>query len=163
MRHRPVFCFEKWVHVDDPHVGARVEAESAARDPSRKQASKKDDRYQVLRVQNHTLTVDIRGIDKVVSIDRFTLTKTHQEAGPATEISQRERADGTAHTENCLVLDDKDGGHPQIYTIEKLVADLQQDEVVQHRVRFYGYAPEKNSWESSKHIFQHFVNRVQNR
>lgn len=96
--HRPVFRIGDWVYVEKPPVTKQREAKSAAKDPSRKLASKKDGPCRVLR--DHTLTIDIRVAHIFVSNHRVTLARTHQEAEPATEVSQGERANGSTDGEN---------------------------------------------------------------
>lgn len=74
VRHRSVFRPEDWVYVDELPLVKQGEAESAAKDLSRKLAPKKDNPLRIFKVKDHKLTVNVRGIHNVVSNDRVDLS-----------------------------------------------------------------------------------------
>lgn len=159
VRHQLVVLPKGWVYVDKPPVAKRWDAETAAKYPSSLPALKEDGPYQVRRVKTHTMTVDIRGIHNLISINRVTLARTHRGAGLSTESPQDERVDGRADAESRPALDDEDADHPLEYSAKKFVAGRQQDDVTQYRERWYGYKPREGSWDPVEHIPQHFIKR----
>lgn len=138
-------------------VVKRGEAKSAAKDPSKKLASKKEGPYWELRVQENTLIVGTSGIHSFISIERVTFAMIHQEAEVETENPQGEQYDDKAELEGRPALKNKDATHPQKYAVEKYVADRQPDGIAQYRVWWYIYAPEKETWKLSEHITWHLI------
>lgn len=139
MPHWPVFLPENWVYVNKSPAAQQNEAASATNDQSLKLATKEDGLCCVLAVKDYTRTVDIRRIFDIVLIDFGTLAETHEKVKPATGISQGEQTDKSAGAESRPTLDDNDSNHPQKDTVEKHVADNQQDYVTQYRVWEYGH------------------------
>lgn len=84
----------------------------AARDPLRELPPKMDSPYPVLRIQDHMLTVDIRGTHSIMSTHRVTFARTHQENKPATGVLQVKQADQSTNAESHPALKDNSTDHP---------------------------------------------------
>lgn len=108
--------------MDKLLLSKRDEAESAAKDPLSKLASKKDGPFWVLIVYGHILKADFEGIHIAVSISRVILARTHQEPKAAISISRGNPDVGKADLESRTPSDSEDGDHSHEYTMEKLVA-----------------------------------------
>lgn len=105
VRRYPVFRIGDWVYLDRPPVWKKTAAEKISEAPSRKLAPKKGGPYRVLKVQRHTVTIDLKGIHKIVSIDGVTLATT------ATEVPRTadETTDQPPYEEVQTSHDDEDG------------------------------------------------------
>lgn len=93
----------------------------ATEDPSRILAPKKEVPYRVMRVQAHTMTIDVSGVHNVVLIDRATLATTATEAGtpsgsPAEAPTERQNA------QNARIMVEDGTERPQEYVVERLIA-----------------------------------------
>lgn len=71
------------------------------------------------------LTVEIWGLQNVVSIDRTTLATTREEVGTATSIPKVEQNDNFFDAENRFQLKEENIDSPQLYAIRKWVDDRQ--------------------------------------
>lgn len=69
-------------------------------DPSRKLAVEKDRPIRILQVRKNTVTVDLNGIHKTVSIDRTTLASTAKEATSAAEEERQENVQNNKTSTN---------------------------------------------------------------
>lgn len=106
-----MFRLKDWVYVHKPPVDNQIEAYLAAKDSSRKLAPKKGGLYQVVSLQNHTLSVDIGEIHNVVSIDGVIFVRARQEDEVATGSPQAEQDDEKAISEIRSTSDDESVDH----------------------------------------------------
>lgn len=114
-------------------------------DPSWKLVSRKDGSFSVLQIRNHTVTVDVNGIDNVLSIDRIMLAKTAEEALQATK---------TKRCEDVPFEADNIGDE---YVVKRTVRHKDDVGETKYFVRWYGYEHGDDTWEPSHHSPQHFI------
>lgn len=115
------------------------------RDSSRNLVPKKERPFRVLRVKEHTVTVDCNGIHIVVYIGRITLGKTSKEARRATKV---ERYDDVPL---------KAGNIGDEYDVECIVRHKDGLEGTTRLIRWHSYRPTDNTWKPAHQLAQHFI------
>lgn len=171
-----------WAYVNSSPVVRRNRAEESPnkQDLSVKLRPKKAGPYKDIRKTDHTITMDIGGLHKVVFIDQITLARRFDEAeqpeepinGDAQVEQSGELMNGDAQVEQKQVdqpsssdgltqqnICQEDEPERREYVVQKIIDHMETEDGTVYCVRWCGYKSQDDTWGPAAILPQHFVAR----
>lgn len=138
VRRSLLFRISEWIYLNRPPVWKKTTTKSALEDLLRKLASKKEDPYRVINVQEHIAKFDVKKVHITISVDKLALALDAQRTSKATIW-----AESLAEIDDQPLASAKQNSCE--HTVHEIINNRRDSERNLNELRWIGYTSEDDA------------------